>query len=66
MQTIKKVRAHLNPKLEIEGLLRTMYDPRNTLALNVAAELGTFRRQAPTVIPRNIRLAEAPSHGIRR
>ena len=39
MQTVKKVRAHLNPALEIEGLLRTMYDPRNTLALNVAAEL---------------------------
>jgi chromosome partitioning protein len=38
VQTIKKVRAHLNPTLEIEGLLRTMYDPRNTLALNVAAE----------------------------
>ena len=39
MQTLKKVRAHLNPALEIEGLLRTMYDPRNTLALNVTAEL---------------------------
>ena len=39
VQTIKKVRAHLNPALEIEGLLRTMYDPRNTLAQNVAAEL---------------------------
>ena len=39
VQTIKKVRAHLNPRLEIEGLLRTMYDPRNTLAQNVAAEL---------------------------
>jgi chromosome partitioning protein len=39
VQTVKKVRAHLNPGLEIEGLLRTMYDPRNTLALNVSAEL---------------------------
>ncbi len=39
VQTIKKVRAHLNPRLEIEGLLRTMYDPRNTLSQNVAAEL---------------------------
>ena len=39
VQTVKKVRAHLNPRLEIEGLLRTMYDPRNTLALNVSAEL---------------------------
>jgi chromosome partitioning protein len=66
VQTVKKVRAHLNPRLEIEGLLRTMYDPRNTLALNVAAELeqhfgGMLFR---TVIPRNIRLAEAPSHGV--
>ena len=39
VQTLKKVRANLNPRLEIEGLLRTMYDPRNTLAQNVAAEL---------------------------
>ena len=39
VQTVKKVRGHLNPALEIEGLLRTMYDPRNTLALNVGAEL---------------------------
>ncbi len=66
VQTIKKVRAHLNPKLEIEGLLRTMYDPRNTLALNVAAELEKHfgDKLYRTVIPRNIRLAEAPSHGI--
>src|SRR5204863_3312913 len=66
VQTIKKVRAHLNPRLEIEGLLRTMYDPRNTLALNVAAELERHfgARLYRTVIPRNVRLAEAPSHGI--
>jgi chromosome partitioning protein len=66
VQTIKKVRAHLNPKLEIEGLLRTMYDPRNTLAQNVAAELERHfgERLYRTVIPRNIRLAEAPSHGV--
>jgi chromosome partitioning protein len=66
VQTVKKVRAHLNPRLEIEGLLRTMYDPRNTLALNVTAELEKhFGAQLyRTVIPRNIRLAEAPSHGI--
>ena len=66
VQTVKKVRAHLNPKLEIEGLLRTMYDPRNTLAQNVAAELEKHfgQRLYRTVIPRNIRLAEAPSHGI--
>lgn len=66
VQTVQKVRAHLNPRLEIEGLLRTMYDPRNTLAQNVAADLerhfGT--RLYRTVIPRNVRLAEAPSHGV--
>ena len=66
VQTLKKVRAHLNPKLEIEGLLRTMFDPRNTLALNVAAELEKHfgAKLYRTVIPRNVRLAEAPSHGI--
>src|SRR5262245_8241096 len=66
VQTIKKVRGHLNPGLEIEGLLRTMYDPRNTLAQQVSAQLiehfGT--KVYRTVIPRNVRLAEAPSHGV--
>ncbi len=66
VQTIRKVRAHLNPRLEIEGLLRTMYDPRNTLALHVAAELEKHfgDKVYRTVIPRNVRLAEAPSHGL--
>ena len=66
VQTIKKVRAHLNPRLEIEGLLRTMFDPRNTLALNVSAELEKHfgAKVYHTVIPRNVRLAEAPSHGV--
>ena len=66
VQTVKKVRAHLNPALEIEGLLRTMYDPRNTLAHNVAAELERHfgERLYRTEIPRNVRLAEAPSHGV--
>ena len=66
VQTVKKVRAHLNPRLEIEGLLRTMYDPRNTLAQNVAAELERHfgERLYRTLIPRNVRLAEAPSHGV--
>ncbi|MCC6380173.1 MAG: ParA family protein, partial [Burkholderiales bacterium] len=66
VQTVRKVRAHLNPALEIEGLLRTMYDPRNTLAQNVAAELEKHfgEKVYRTVVPRNIRLAEAPSHGI--
>ena len=66
VQTLRKVRAHLNPRLEIEGLLRTMYDARNTLALNVAAELERHfgDRLYRTVVPRNVRLAEAPSHGL--
>jgi chromosome partitioning protein len=66
VQTIRRVRAHLNQKLEIEGLLRTMYDPRNTLALNVSADLQKHfgDKLYRTVIPRNVRLAEAPSYGI--
>jgi len=66
VQTLKKVRAHLNPSLEIEGLLRTMYDPRNTLAQNVTAELERHfgDKLFRTIIPRNVRLAEAPSHGV--
>jgi chromosome partitioning protein len=66
VQTIRKVRAHLNPGLEIEGLLRTMYDQRNTLAQNVAADLEKHfgDKVYRTIIPRNVRLAEAPSHGI--
>jgi chromosome partitioning protein len=66
VQTIKKVRVNLNPKLEIEGLLRTMYDPRNTLAQQVSEQLQQHfgDKVYRTVIPRNIRLAEAPSHGV--
>ncbi len=66
VQTIKKVRQHLNPALEIEGLLRTMYDPRNTLAQQVSEQLLSHfgDKVYRTVIPRNIRLAEAPSHGL--
>jgi chromosome partitioning protein len=65
VNTIKKVRQHLNPKIEIEGLLRTMYDPRNTLAQQVSAQLQEHfgSKVYETVIPRNVRLAEAPSFG---
>jgi chromosome partitioning protein len=65
INTIKKVRQHLNPKLEIAGLLRTMYDPRNTLAQQVSAQLQEHfgDKLYTTVIPRNVRLAEAPSFG---
>ena len=66
VQTVKKVRTHLNPQLEIEGLLRTMYDPRNTLAQQVSAQLQQHfgDKVYRAVIPRNVRLAEAPSHGV--
>lgn len=65
VQTIKKVRAALNPKLEIEGLLRTMFDTRNTLAQQVSEQLQQHfgDKLYRTVIPRNVRLAEAPSYG---
>ncbi len=63
--TLKKVRAHLNPRLEIEGLLRTLYDPRSTLTQQVSGELVTHfgDKVYQTIIPRNVRLAEAPSYG---
>jgi len=66
VNTIKKVRTHLNGALEIEGLLRTMFDTRNMLAQQVSAQLVTHfgDKVYETVIPRNIRLAEAPSHGM--
>jgi chromosome partitioning protein len=66
VQTIRKVREHLNPMLEIEGLLRTMYDPRNTLAQHVSAQLVQHfgDKVYRTIIPRNVRLAEAPSYGM--
>jgi chromosome partitioning protein len=66
VNTIKKVRAHLNSDLQIEGLLRTMYDPRNSLAQQVSDQLLKHfgDKVYRTVIPRNIRLAEAPSFGL--
>jgi chromosome partitioning protein len=65
VNTVKRVRTHLNPQLEIEGLLRTMFDPRNTLAQQVSAQLQSHfgTKVYTTVIPRNVRLAEAPSFG---
>ncbi len=65
MDTIEQIRLRVNPDIKIEGLLRTMYDPRNNLANDVSSELVKhFGNQVyRTVIPRNIRLAEAPSFG---
>ena len=64
--TIKRVRAHLNPELEIAGLLRTMYDPRNTLSQQVSQQLEEHfgDKVYRTLVPRNVRLAEAPSYGV--
>jgi len=64
--TIKRVRANLNPTLEIAGLLRTMYDPRNTLSQQVSRELESHfgDKVFRTLVPRNVRLAEALSYGV--
>lgn len=66
LNTIEKVRGSVNPVLAVEGILRTMYDPRNTLTNDVSSQLHEHfgDRVYRTVIPRNIRLAEAPSHGV--
>jgi chromosome partitioning protein len=65
LQTIDALKAKLNPGLEIEGVLRTMFDVRNNLANAVSAELTTHfgDKVFRTIVPRNVRLAEAPSHG---
>ena len=65
VSTIEQIRATANPALEIEGILRTMYDPRNNLAAEVSAQLLTHfgDKVFRTVVPRNVRLAEAPSFG---
>ena len=63
--TLRKVKANLNPKIEIEALVRTMYDPRSSLTQQVSAEIKTHfgDKVFDTVIPRNVRIAEAPSYG---
>lgn len=66
METVELIRQRLNPRLRIEGLLLTMFDTRNSLAHQVADEV---RRHFPTevfgtIVPRNVRLSEAPSHGV--
>ncbi|MGD2112655.1 MAG: AAA family ATPase [Gammaproteobacteria bacterium] len=66
LDTIEQVRVAVNPELDIEGLLRTMFDARNNLAMEVSAQLQQHfgERVYRTIIPRNVRLAEAPSHGL--
>jgi len=65
IETMEAIRSRSNPKLKIEGIVRTMYDPRNKLTAEVNAQLFKFFGNAVfrTVVPRNIRLAEAPSFG---
>ncbi len=65
VNTVRKIRLAFNPDLNIEGLLRTMFDRRNSLAREVSSQLEKHfgDKVYHTVIPRNIRLAEAPSHG---
>ncbi|GAB1269768.1 chromosome partitioning protein Soj [Aurantivibrio infirmus] len=66
VNTINQIQQHLNPKLMIEGILRTMYDPRNSLTNDVSQQLTNHfgDRLYRTCIPRNVRLAEAPSFGV--
>ncbi len=65
LDTVERIRAELNPGLEIEGVVLTMLDERTNLAQQVMAELRRFfgEKLCATTVPRNIRLAEAPSHG---
>jgi chromosome partitioning protein len=66
VSTMRRVRAALNPTLDIEGVLLTMYDERTNLGQQVAREVRQFFKEKTydTVIPRNVRLGEAPSHGM--
>lgn len=65
MNTIRVIKRSLNPKLELEGVLMTMFDSRTNLAMQVAEEVKRYfpGKVYATVIPRNVRLSEAPSHG---
>lgn len=66
LDTINHINKNFNNRLEIEGIVRTMYDARNTLTLDVSEQLTKHfgEKLYQTVIPRNVRLAEAPSHGL--
>lgn len=66
LSTIEQIQTYTNPGLSIEGILRTMYDPRSSLTTDVSAQLSDHfgDKLYRTVVPRNVRLAEAPSHGM--
>ena len=66
MKTIERVKLNLNPELKIRGILLTMYDKRNKLSAQVEKEARDYFKEKVylTIIPRNVRLSEAPSHGM--
>ncbi|MFT5450417.1 MAG: chromosome partitioning protein [Gammaproteobacteria bacterium] len=66
LDTVEKIRKVLNPRLKVDGLLRTMFDARNNLSTQVSQQLTRHfgGKVYSTVVPRNVRLAEAPSHGL--
>ena len=66
MNTVEQIKENINPRIRISGILRTMYDPRNSLTKDVSEELEDYfgDQVYKVAIPRNVRLAEAPSHGL--
>jgi len=66
LATIRKVKAVLNPELELMGVVLTMFDPRNRLSHEISLEVNKYfpERVFQTVIPRNVRISESPSHGL--
>jgi chromosome partitioning protein len=65
MNTVELVKKHLNPDLEVEGVVLTMFDARTNLSIQVVEEVKAYFKGKVyrTIIPRNVRLSEAPSHG---
>jgi chromosome partitioning protein len=65
LETVKRIQSSLNPQLSINGIFFTMYDSRTKLAQQVVKQVGSYFKDKvfSTIIPRNVRLAEAPSHG---
>ena len=66
METVKLVKRHLNPELDVEGVVLTMFDARTNLSIQVVEEVKKYFKNKVyrTVIPRNVRLSEAPSYGL--
>ena len=66
LETVKRIQKSINPRLKIEGIFFTMYDPRTRLAQQVVKEVSSYftNKVFSTIVPRNVRLSEAPSHGL--